>query len=215
MTRNAQNPRVRKPTALLGALIGAVALLGLFAPASALAAPTLGLSSTHVPPSVPAGTHAKYTVAVSNTSVADPTSGEIEVDFSVPAGLRVVSAADENEALFAGFGLAPPWTCTIAGNALSVNCVGPEDTFFFFGGGPLPVGPGSEACTDTYLVTCRIIVTVQADSSAPPGSLTPTITACGGAATSCPTVGATAPDDPLDIVPFEFRVIELRRGGAR
>jgi hypothetical protein len=205
MTRNAQNPCVRKPTALLGALIGAVALLGLFVPASALAAPTLGLSATHVPPSVPAGTHAKYTVAVSNTSVSDPTSGEIEVDFSVPAGLRVTGVTDEINQAF-GF---PFWNCAIAGDALSVSCAGPIDVFFFFGGGPLPIGPGSEACTDTYGVTCRIIVTVRADSNAPPGSLAPTITACGGGATVCPAVGATAPDDPLDIVPFDFRVIDF------
>jgi hypothetical protein len=48
-----------------------------------------------------------------------------------------------------------------------------------------------------------------ADSDATPGTLHPSATACGGGATTCPTVGATAPDDPLEVVPYDFHIVNF------
>jgi len=193
MRTTAKITRGHRPTALLGTLFAAAALLALAAPASALADPVLSPSSSHVLAEVPAGTYAKYTLTVSNTG-ADPTSGDLTVDFSVPAGLKVIATDDE---LNQAFGV-PAWSCAIAGDSQSVSCTGTEST------AGIPIEPGQEACSD-YGVSCRILVTVKADAATPPGAYTPTVTACGGGASTCPTA-ATAPDDPLQVVPFDFHL---------
>jgi hypothetical protein len=190
--------------AALAAALLALAALGFAAPSQALGAPELGASSTHTPAApVPAGTHARYAVTVSNAGDAS-TSGPITVHFSVPAGVEVVSAADENAELLEELGYPPFWECTIAGGAQSASCTGIEDPLGFFGG-ETPVGPGQEACVGTYGRSCRIFVTVKSDSNATPGAVHPAIEACGGGAASC----ATALDDPFEIVPFDFHVAEF------
>jgi hypothetical protein len=185
MIRTAENIRApRRLSKLIGALIGAVALLGLAGPASALADPVLSVTSTHVLSSVPAGTYAKYTLSVSNTG-ADPTSGDVTVDFSVPADLKVVATDDE---LNQAFG-APAWACAIAGDSQSVSCAGTEST------AGIPIEPGQEACSDDG-VTCRLIVLVKADPDASPGPASPTIQASGGSATTPATT-----TDPIQVDP--------------
>jgi uncharacterized repeat protein (TIGR01451 family) len=200
MKTNAKNTRGRRPTPLLGALVAVTALFTLATPASALAGPVLDVSSSNYPQRVPVGTHTRYTIIVSNAGDA-ATSGEIEVDLTVPAGLRIVSATDE---LAESFGL-PMWTCAIAGDSQSVSCTG-VDPNGFFGGPGLPIGPGEEACVGpVFGNTCRILVTVKADSGAPTGTVTPTVTACGGGHTTCPTPGDSV-SDPIEIVPFDFHI---------
>ncbi len=189
----------RRCSALLGALIGALAVLALIGPASALAAPVLEVSSSHLPASVPAGTYAQYAITVSNTG-DEPTNEPITVDFSLPAGVKVTAVTDEVQKQF---GL-PTWSCPIAPDSQSFSCTGPA----LFA----QIESGKEACQEAFgglIPHCRILITVRAASGASPGPLTPTITACGGGATTCPTVGATAPDDPLDIVPFDFHIVSF------
>jgi hypothetical protein len=186
-----------------------VATLCLIAPSSALADPVLGLDSSHVPTGkpVPQGTYAKYTVAVSNTG-SSTTSGAITVDFSVPAGLEITSVTDELGQEFEGlFGFPVPiWECSIVGDSQSVSCDGIDVAGNL--GGPFTIPPGDEACvTNPELgLPCRIIVMVKAGPGAPTGTVHPTITACGGGATVCPAVGATAPGDPFEVVPFAFQL---------
>src|SRR4029077_1435397 len=79
----------RAPRLALLVLSVLAALAAGAGPASALAAPALHIASSHYPPSVPAGSYAKYTLAVSNPGDA-PTSEEEEatVKFTVPAGFE-------------------------------------------------------------------------------------------------------------------------------
>jgi hypothetical protein len=183
------------------AAAAALAGLSLAGPASAFAAPVLDITSTHQPKTVPvpAGTHAVYRIAVSNISDTDATSGNITVDFTAPPGLEVTRVSQEKP-----FGLEA-WACSIAGDSQSASCEGPEIAEFAF---PLPIGPGEEACHAELFNPCHILVTVQADSNAPSGPLTPTIEACGGGAAAC----ATATDTTVDIVPFDFRISSFDGG---
>jgi hypothetical protein len=185
----------------LAAAIGALALLGLGGPAQALAAPALNVSSSHIPISapVPTGTHAIYQVPVSNLGSTD-TTAPVTVDFSVPPGLKVTAVTDQIEQ---GLGVAV-WDCAIAGDSLSVSCTGIDADGS--DGGPYPISKGKEACVDTIGFRCRIVITVRADENAPSGTLSPSVTACGGGASICPTVASTADPDPVEIVPFDFHI---------
>jgi len=180
----------------------ALALLALAVPASALGAPVLDIGSSHYPTSypVPAGTYAKYTLKVSNTGDA-PTSANVNVDFAVPAGLEVAKVGDELEQF--GF---PAWSCSIAGNAQSVSCSGPE-----FFGSPLEIGPGEEACVGLFGVSCRLLVTVKADPNATPGTVSPTIEACAGGAVSCASASdplEVGPPPSFEVAKFDGRVLK-------
>ncbi|HXR30808.1 MAG TPA: hypothetical protein VN752_06675, partial [Solirubrobacterales bacterium] len=190
---------MRKKTIMPAAL--AFLLLGLLAPASTLAAPSLSVSETHVPSAdpVPAGTYARYEVAVSNAG-PDATSGAVTVNLTVPAGLKIAEVDDEIHQQF-GF---PWWDCAIAGDQHSLSCSGPDGFGVF--GGPLPIGAGAEACTDTIGFPCRLLVLLRADEHAALGAVAPTITVCGGGQTSCPTPAATAPENPFEIGPFGFKI---------
>jgi len=165
------------------------------APATALADPVLDVSSSHILPGVPVGTYAKYTIAVSNTgSSATSASEPIDVNFTLPAGLKVTAVTDEIKQQF-GF---PFWDCSIAGDSQSVSCQGPAEEGFL-----ITVPPGEEAC-ELFGLSCRIIVTVRADSDAQPGTVSPTIQACGGGASSCANAS-----DPIDVEPFDFHLTKF------
>jgi hypothetical protein len=181
----------------LGALIGALGLLALAAPAAALAAPVLELGSSHLPADapVPQGTYARYEVAVSNTGTS-ATSGPITVDLSTPPGLEVTKATSEP---FFGFTF---WSCSIAPGAQSASCAGPE-----LEGEPIPIEAGEEACEGLLGDTCRLLITVKADPAALPGALAPTIAACGGGASTCEVV-------PLDFEVASFDGEALKSNGA-
>ncbi len=170
---------------------------GLGAPASVIAAPVLNVGTSHHPVTslVPAGSYARYEVAVSNVGSTD-TESQITVDFSVPASLAVTAVTDEYERAYG----APVWNCTIAEDSRSVACIGLDTEGHY--GGPLPIAHGTEGCDGIGSGTCRILATVKADSGGPPGVAVPTVTACGGGAAAC----GNAPDDPLEIVPFGFDV---------
>jgi hypothetical protein len=174
----------------------ALILLALAVPVSALAAPVLGVSSTHLPADapVPQGTYARYEVAVSNTGTT-ATSAPVSVELAAPAGLEVTKAASEP---FSEFTF---WSCSIAGDAQSAGCTGPE-----LFGESFPIEAGEEACEGLIGDTCRILITVRADPGAPLGALAPTITACGGGASVCPATAATAAADPIEIVPLAFDI---------
>ncbi len=188
-------------TKRIATLATAIAALALAAPASALAAPALEVQSTHVPGAgpVPAGSYAKYTLAVSNAGTT-ATSGSVNVDFDVPTGLEVTSVSVEDP-----FELET-WSCSVAPDSLSASCEGPA-VFGFF---PLPMGPGKEACQDfteeefAEFIPCRIFVTVRAEPGATPGTVHPTIEACGGGAAACASV-----DDPFEVVPAGFALTEV------
>jgi uncharacterized repeat protein (TIGR01451 family) len=174
----------------------AVAALAVAAPAPALAAPVLGLGATRLPASdpVPAGSYLKYTLAVSNTGTSE-TSENVTVHFNVPAGLKITSVSFEKPLEYEA------WTCSTAPDSQSASCVGPEVELFPGFSLPLPIGPGEEAC-QAELGHCRIFVVVKADPNATPGILHPSIEACGGGAAAC----ATAPDDPIEIIPHDFTI---------
>jgi len=169
-----------------------LAVLALTGPDLALASPQLHLASSHAPNTVPAGTYARYTLAVSNPGTSETTSN-VSVNFSVPAGLEITSVSSEKVS-----GLSA-WNCSIAGDASSASCVGPEITSEFTLS--MPIGPGKEAC-QAFGGTCHILVTVKAAPEASPGTLHPSTAACGGGVTTCPNIAATAADDPVDIGPL-------------
>ncbi|HEV7535658.1 MAG TPA: hypothetical protein VGP90_08500, partial [Acidimicrobiia bacterium] len=215
----AQTNKPTKLTALLGALAVAMAMLAIAAPASALAAPVLDLELSHLPDSgLASGGHGIYAIRVSNTGTSGTTS-PVTAKFEVPAGsgLQITAVTDEiNEKLF--HGQVPFWDCTIAGDGLSVSCVGPEVEGF-----QLPIGPGEEACqefTEEELgeaFPCRILVTVAVDPDLGRGLVTPSATACGGGASTCPTPADSATDPtptwlPFDVVNFEASVIDEGSG---
>jgi hypothetical protein len=189
-----------KRIATLAASFAALALAG---PASAFGAPepVLQVSSTHLPVSkpVPAGSYAKYTLAVSNAGTA-ATSGSVNLDFAVPTGLEVTSVSVEDPV-----GLET-WSCSVASDSLSASCEGPA-VFGFF---PLPMAPGKEACQDFTeeelgeFVPCHIFVTLRAEPDATPGAAHPTIEACGGGAAACASA-----DDPIEIISPSFAITSL------
>jgi uncharacterized repeat protein (TIGR01451 family) len=189
-----RSPQRRRKGLLAGLVtVSAFAALIFAGPATALAAPVLAVSSTHNPSGSPAavGTHAVYTVAVSNTGNA-ATSGNVTVDFAVPAGLEVTAVSDQAQKRYG----TPAWSCTIAPDAQSTSCEGPE-----LSGTALPIGPGEEAC-EVEFITCRLFVTLRVGLNTAFGPLTPTIEACGGGAAAC----ATAPDGTLEVGPAGFRL---------
>jgi hypothetical protein len=181
----------KRVTALLGAIVTAVVLA---APVAASAAPVLDVTSTHIPPGpVPVGTYAKYEIVVSNTGDAETTS-PVTANFTAPPGFKITTVEDGLGQVFPGFSA---WNCLVAGDSQSVSCAGPE---FFFSS--LPISAGSEACVDTIGVSCQIIIQIKADPDAPIGPAAPTIEVCNpDAAPTCDTV-----DDPLAVVPYDFRV---------
>ncbi len=181
-----------KRIAAFATIVAAFVLAG--STSALAAAPALDIQSTHVPATapVPAGTYAKYTLVISNTG-DEETTEPVTVDFSVPAGLEVTAVAPEE-----AFEL-PLWDCSIP-DSQTASCEGPELEIF----GPLPIEPGSEACKEAVfglVPSCRIEVTVKADPNAAPGTLHPTIEACGGGDASCASA-----DDPLEVVPFDFHL---------
>jgi hypothetical protein len=179
----------------------ACASLALALPAFAAATPVLQISSSHIPAAkpVPTGTFAHYALAVANVGSSETTSA-VTVDFTVPAGLTVTNVTDE---ISQASGV-PVWSCVIAPGLRSVSCTGPEAE-----GVLRPISAGEEACEGEVGATCRILITVEADPDATPGTLHPSATACGGGATICPTVAATAPDDPLEVVPYDFHIVNF------
>ena len=200
-TMRAKRTLGRKLTGALAALAAALGMSAIAGPAQALAAPVLDVSMSHVlKTGVPAGTYAKYEIVVSNTGDAF-TGGVIDVEFTLPAGLKVTAATDEITDLF-GFPFPISWDCTIAGDAQSVSCSGIDPLGFF--GGPLPIFPGQEACVGIFPISCRILITVKADPGAPAGTLTPTVEACGGGAAACAN-----DSDPTEIIPFDFSLASV------
>lgn len=171
----------------------AFAFLALAAPASA--APVLDVSSSHRPASneVPAGSHAIYKLSISNTGTG-ATTGNVTVNFSVPAGLEVTDVSFEQP-----FGIAA-WTCSMP-DSQSASCEGPEIAESALA---LPIGPGEVACEAELGSPCRVIVTLKAGANTPPGTFHPTIEACGGGAASCVSI-----DDPLEVVPLDFHIADF------
>jgi hypothetical protein len=189
----------RKIATLAAAALAALALAG---PAQALGAPELEVSSSHKPEKVPAGTFAKYTLKVSNKGSEETTEDPIDVHFAVPAGLTISSV--DSEVVFFGF---KAWTCSIAGNAQSVDCSGPNIGGFF----PLQTGPGQEACLGIFGVTCHIIVLVKVDSTTSPGTVTPSFEACGGGAAACFSGSdpfEVGPPPKFEVTSFDGQVLE-------
>ena len=185
--------RTTKIAAVAAATFAVLALAG---PASALGAPVLEINSSHLHPDhgTPQGTFAQYRVAVSNVGNS-ATSGNLTVDFSVPTGLEVEGVSFEKP-----FEI-PAWTCSTP-DSQTASCEGPEWAEESY---PLPISPGKQACEDELLEPCRIIVTVKVGSSFPLGLVGPTIEACGGGAAAC----ATAADDPIEVVPFDFHLTKF------
>jgi hypothetical protein len=197
MTRTSRNARApRGPGALLGVLIGAVALLSATVPASALAGPELQVDSTHYPATVPAGTYASYELVVKNKGDAASTD-PITVELTVPAGLEVTSVSAPKL-----FDIVDSWTCSMP-DSQTASCTGP---FAEINAEPQP---GEEACVSNFFgfVTCRITVTVKADENAPAGTVTPAIKASGG------TWAGFNGVDPIEIgPPAEFRFASFDGG---
>jgi hypothetical protein len=176
---------MRKRVAIAAA--SALAVLALTGPAQALAAPELEISSSHLLSSVHAGTYARYELAVSNAaSASEATTSNVTVDFSVPAGMEVISAGGEKPL---GFEV---WSCSTP-TSQSAQCVGPEITEFAF---PVPINPGEEACAVELIEPCHIRVIVRTDENATPGPASPTIEASGGGDASPATTS-----DPIEITP--------------
>jgi len=184
----------------------AFAALVLAGPSAALAAPELEVSADREPAEepVPQGTYAFYEVAVSNvgdesTPAFEP-AGAIEVELTVPAGLEIVAFDDEINQLLE----VPFWECAIGGGGQSLSCTGIDPLGALAGLPFIPIEPGEEACELSVGLTCRLLVTVKADSGAPLGAVHPTVEACTSSAVpAC----AAAPDDPFEIVPFDFALI--------
>jgi hypothetical protein len=169
------------------------------ASASDAAAPHLHLASAHQLSTIPAGGYARYEVSLSNDGTAE-TSAPITFDFAVPAGLKIASIADELGQEFPEFAA---WSCSIAPDGLSATCAGPE-----FLSEPLPIFPGEEAC-QTLELTCRFSILLEAEPDATPGTVHPTITACGGSSSACPSVAAGV-DDPIEVgPPAEFALTKF------
>jgi hypothetical protein len=204
MNTNSKKTRGTRTKGLFCALVGTVALLALLTPAAALGVPTLDVTSSHVPVSdpVPAGTHARYEVAVSNVGDAEA-SGVTTIHFSVPAALEVASVTDQ-AATSPTVG-AQLWNdCSIAADRQSVSCGGIDALGLLEG--PYGISPGSEACVDLIGETCRFIVTVKVDPGAAPGPYSPTVQACNASAT--PTC-SNAPNDSIEVIPFDFKLVEF------
>jgi uncharacterized repeat protein (TIGR01451 family) len=180
----------------LATAVAAMAMLAIAAPGVAGAAPVLDVKSSHYPPSVPLGTTAKYTIVVSNSGDAT-SSAPITVDFTLPAGLKVATVSTELDPAFK----APLWSCSVAPGSQSASCTGPS----FFG--PVPTGPGEEACVSFVAQSCRIFVTATTEPGLQPGVLTPSVNACGGGAAACANAS-----DPTQIVPFEFGIADFDGG---
>jgi hypothetical protein len=199
---------MRKKTTL--AIATAFAALALAIPPSASAAePVLDLQAAHYPPTMAEGTHARYQLTIENTGDEETTSA-VQVSFSVPPGLEITSVTDEvKESIIGELVGMGAWSCTIAPDSQSVDCVDSELLGLLLGPpfGPTPIFPGSEACTDFYELIfgeglrCRIAIMVKAQPGTAPSSLTPVAEACGGGATNC-----DAASDPIDVVPGGFRL---------
>jgi hypothetical protein len=187
---------MRKTIATLA--VAAFAALALSAPASALGAPVLNVSSSHAPAQVPAGSHTKYTLEVSNIG-DEETSGPVTVDFEVPAGLEVAQVSPEQV-----FG-SPSWSCS-APTAQTASCVGPELVSFGF---PFSIPAGSPC--NFAGSSCRIFVVVKVNSSTPPGTVAPTFEACGGGAAACSSGSdpvEVGPPASFDLTSFDGRVLD-------
>ena len=208
MNTTAQNIRGRIPARLIGALIGAAALLALAAPASALAAPVVEVESTHIPAgSVPVGTYAKFEFTARNTGDAD-TTGDVTVEFTVPTGLEVLEVRPETAEVF---GPTPLWICSTP-DTQTARCVGPD-----FGFGHVPIEPGKEACEEAslfegflFLPRCRFTVLVKVDENAPQGTLTPTIHASGGGSVDFNSTAPIeiGPPPQFELTSFDGRVLD-------
>jgi hypothetical protein len=151
----------------------AVAVLGAFAPAQALAAPELEVG-VEAPPQAFTGGTAEYELTVDNVG-DDPTSGPITVEATLPAELTATAASD-------GVGGAI-WDCSVAPDGRTVSC---EWTGAL---GPIP--PGSEACEPTPLAPCPITIDAEIASDAADGKVTAEFEACGGGAPACAAAGHT------------------------
>jgi hypothetical protein len=193
---------MRKLASLL-ALVSAALLLGA---ATASAAPVLDVEIERYPAEgIPAGTAGQYKIAVSNTGDA-PTSAPVEVEMTLPAGLRATAVTDES----VQDNGSPPsqiWGCAIAPDSQSVECTGPDV------GGPLAIGPGEEACEDEGLeaagrpVACRIVITATPDPGVVPGTqFVPSAEACGGGAAAC--ASDSMPTEVLPPVLFDLRLFD-------
>jgi hypothetical protein len=213
---------IRSRITALGALlvVASTAIALASAVPAAAAAPALDLSMNRVPNSVPqvgivSGGRALYSIGVTNSGDAE-TSGAITVDFSLPAGLSIVSVTDEVEREFGQFGFPPVWDCAIAGDSRSVSCEGIDsdgDYAPLLGvGGPFPIGPGGEACLESLGAPCRVLVTVQADSDLGRGILSSGASAslCGGGVSACPAAADTASEAnlptwrPFDMIAYDI-----------
>ncbi len=181
----------------LSLLLGLVAVFAFAAPASALAAPVLGVSMDHHGLTVPADGYGRYDIAVSNSGDV-ATTAPVTVNFTIPAipaGLKATQVSSEPVASF-GFS-STRWTCSLAPDSQSGSCTGP--TSFGF---PEPIEAGKEACTEAGKATptCRILVVVKAEAGLAPTTLTPSVEVCGGGAAACanasdPTQSGGPPPD--------------------
>ena len=182
---SAKRTMKRVTAALLGAIAAALTIGALAAPAMA-AEPVLRVDSTHVPAVVPAGSHVKYTLALSNTG-SEETSGPLTLDFDLPPGMEVRSVSAEKY-----FGTYEVWDCSTTPDSQSVSCEGLEVELFPGYSFSVNIEPGQEACGGT----CRVTVIAKVDSTVSPGLLEPGFEACGGGASSC-----FAGTDPTQIGP--------------
>jgi len=152
--------------------------------ASASAAPALAVSSTHEPGSLVPGGTSQYVITIKNIGDA-ATTEPVSVQFKLPTGLHATSVTDQ---FHKRIGLAA-WNCTIAADAQSVGCTGPEVI------SPLAIAPGEAACETIGqafgLPPCSIVVDVSAEAGLAPEALTSTVEACGGGATACASANAS------------------------
>jgi hypothetical protein len=203
----------------IGGLLGAlVAVAALAVPASALAAPVLELDANHyylngsfggekpVVDPVLNGTYSHYDLKLLNTG-STATTGAMTVNFTVPAGLKIVEVSDPLGEQFSEIFGVPVhiWECS--GSSLSVSCAGMDATGEL--GGPFAIPAHGEACTSNGELgaPCHLLVTVEAEPNTPAGTLQPTATVCGGGASSCPAVADTAPVDSIDVAPFDWHIV--------
>lgn len=193
----------RRANVFAGVMIAAVALLAFVGPAAAIAAPVFGVSMDHKPGSgIAAGGRAVYSVAVSNEGDTE-TSGPATVEFSLPpgSGLEVASVTDETTVFYG----IPFWDCSVGLDAQTASCTGPN----YAGEEEIPIPAGQEACAGTIGVTCRILVTVTADSALQRGTVSPAAKACGGGSAGCGS--ATDPTPTwlsFDIVEFDSLIVD-------
>ena len=186
---------MRRLRVLPGITGATAAMLAMAVPGLAMAAPELDVALTHEPSSgLAAGGRITYAAEVSNVGTSY-TSGDVTVKFELPSlpagqGMNIVGVSDRYSAEFGSS--FKTWECTIAGDAQSAECEGPE--LFEFGPFALPIGPGEGACQEFSeeelgeYYPCWMLINVEAESGlVPHTTVSPTAEVSGGGAASAAT----------------------------